>query len=188
MSFDAKEYNLDDDGGCNHLLGTRLPSLSLDATDGSTVDLSQLKNTIVVYCYPRTGRPDQPVASDWLSIPGASGCTPQSCAFRDQHNAYEALDVKVFGLSTQDTEYQRETVTRLHLTFPLLSDENLSFVKSLALPTFSFEGMTLIKRLTIIINNGEIIKVFYPINSPDKNAEDVLAYLKKLDSSSNEEL
>jgi len=167
-----------DDGACNHLTGLRLPSLSLLATDGSTVDLAQLPGLTVVYCYPRTGEPNQPVPEAWDQIPGARGCTPQSCAFRDHYQELrQAGATHVFGLSTQTTAYQQEVVERLHLPFALLSDEKLAFTRALRLPTFEFAGMTLIKRLTLIIADGKIIKVFYPVFPSDQNAAEVLAWL-----------
>jgi peroxiredoxin len=130
-----------------------------------------------VYCYPRTGRPDQGPPQGWNEIPGARGCTPQACAFRDHFQELQALDAQVFGLSTQDTEYQREAAERLHLPFELLSDEHLAFAHALRLPTFVVESMTLIKRLTLIITDGVIEQVFYPVFPPDKNAEAVIGWL-----------
>jgi peroxiredoxin len=169
----------ENDGACDHLTGMTVPSIALPATDGTTVDLSELPGTVVVYIYPRTGRPDQPVPTGWDDIPGARGCTPQSCAFRDHHAELQQLDAAVYGLSTQDTEYQREAVDRLHLPFSLLSDEQLRFAHALNLPTFSVEGMTLIKRLTLIAREGRIVKVFYPVFPPDQNAEDVITWLRE---------
>jgi peroxiredoxin len=169
-----------DDGAAAHLPGLRLPSVSLPATDGGTVDLSSLPGRTVVYIYPRTGRPDQEVPAGWNEIPGARGCTPQSCAFRDHYAELRALGARVFGLSTQDTAYQREAVDRLHLPFPLLSDEQLAFAAALRLPTFqvdSLPGQTLLKRLTLILRDGRIEHVFYPVFPPDQNAADVLAWL-----------
>jgi peroxiredoxin len=169
----------EDDGACDHLTGMTVPPIALPATDGTTVDLSELPGTVVVYIYPRTGRPDQPVPTGWDDIPGARGCTPQSCAFRDHHAELQQLDAAVYGLSTQDTEYQREAVERLHLPFSLLSDEQLRFARALNLPTFTVEGMTLIKRLTLIAREGRIVKVFYPVFPPDQNAEDVITWLRE---------
>ena len=157
----------------------RLPSVSLMSTLGDDIDLSVLEGTTVVYCYPLTGRPGRKLPPDWDEIPGARGCTPQSCAFRDHHAELAALGGRVFGLSTQDTDYQREAAERLHLPFGLLSDEKLEFVAAMGLPTFEAEGMTLVKRLTIIVEDGEIRKVFYPVFPPGKNAEDVIGWLSK---------
>jgi peroxiredoxin len=168
-----------DDGACDHLPGMRMPSLSLISTAGDPVDLSTLPGTTVVYCYPLTGRPDQNLPSGWDDIPGARGCTPQSCSFRDRHAELRQLGVRVFGLSTQDTAYQREAADRLHLPFPLLSDEKLEFARALALPTFEAEGMTLIKRLTLLIEEGEIEHVFYPVFPPGRNAEVVVRWLSE---------
>ena len=168
-----------DDGACDHLPGLRLPSLAIPATDGSVVDLSILPGRSVVYIYPRTGRPDQPIPTGWDEIPGARGCTPQSCAYRDLAADLRGLGARVFGLSTQDTEYQREAVQRLHLPFPLLSDERLALANALSLPTFEVEGMTLIKRLTLIVNDGVIETVFYPVFPPDADAGNVVAWLRE---------
>ena len=169
-----------DDGACAHLPGLALPSVPLPATDGSTVDLAALPGRTVVYAYPRTGRPDQEVPAGWDEIPGARGCTPQSCAFRDHHAELRALGVRVFGLSTQGTEYQQEAVERLHLSFPLLSDADLRLTRALGLPPFtiaSLPGQTLLKRLTLVLRDGRIEHVFYPVFPPDRNAADVIAWL-----------
>jgi peroxiredoxin len=166
-----------DDGACDHLLGMKIPSVALLSTTGEMVDLASSIGRTVVYCYPRTGQPDQNPPNGWNEIPGARGCTPQSCAFRDHYQELQAFKAKVFGLSTQGTGYQCEAVERLHLPFELLSDEKLKFAHSLRLPTFEIESMKLIKRLTLIINNGQIEKVFYPVFPPDKNAEEVIDWL-----------
>jgi peroxiredoxin len=167
-----------DDGGCAHLAGRRLPSVSLLSTHGRLVDLADLPGTSVVYIYPRTGRPDVDPPTGWNQIPGARGCTPQSCAFRDHHAELRALGARVFGLSTQTTDYQKEAAERLHLPFELLSDEALTFAGRLSLPTFVVDGMTLIKRLTLIVRDGVIAHVFYPVVPPDRNADDVAAWLR----------
>ena len=167
-----------DDGACDHLTGMRLPSVALPATNGQHVDLSTLPGRTVVYCYPRTGRPDRNPPDGWNAIPGARGCTPQSCAFRDHYAELLALDVdSVYGLSTQDSDYQREAVERLHLPFALLSDEHLAFARALNLPTFEVDGVKLIKRLTLIVHQAEIERVFYPVFPPDANAPDVIHWL-----------
>jgi peroxiredoxin len=143
------------------------------------VDLSTLTGTTVVYCYPLTGSPDQDLPPGWDDIPGARGCTPQSCAFRDHHAELKELGARVFGLSTQDTAYQHEAAGRLHLPFLLLSDEKLEFARALGLPTFEAEGMTLIKRLTLVIEEGEIKHAFYPVFPPGRNAEEVVRWLSE---------
>jgi peroxiredoxin len=166
-----------DDGACRHLTGLSLPSIVLMSTAGRLVDLSRLPGRVVAYCYPRTGLPgvDPPVG--WDEIPGARGCTPQACAFRDHYGKLRALDTEVFGLSTQDTEYQREAVERLHLPFELLSDA--ARIRSPpAVAHLEVDGLTLIKRLTLIIRDGQIEKVFYPVFPPDKNAEEVIRWLR----------
>jgi peroxiredoxin len=167
-----------DDGACNHLSGLALPSINLSATSGRTVNLATLPGWVVIYCYPMTGRPGVPLPDGWDQIPGARGCTPQSCAFRDHSQELTALNAQVFGLSTQTTEYQREAAERLHLPFELLSDSSLQFANALRLPTFDVEGMRLIKRITLIARDGKIVKHFYPVFPPDKNAEDVVAWLQ----------
>ncbi|MGH8618327.1 MAG: peroxiredoxin [Burkholderiales bacterium] len=168
-----------DDGACALLAGMRLPSLALAATDGRSMDLTALPGLTVIYIYPRTGRPDQELPTGWNAIPGARGCTPQSCAFRDHYAELRRLGApQLFGLSTQDTAYQREAADRLHLPFALLSDATLAFARALKLPTFSVDGMTLIKRLTLIARDGVIVKVFYPVFPSDRNAGDVIEWLK----------
>jgi len=169
-----------DDGACDHLAGMRVPSVPLHSTAGRSVDLANLPGRTVIYCYPRTGRPDVDPPQGWNEIPGARGCTPQSCAFRDHFKELQSLGAGVFGLSTQTTEYQREAAERLHLPFELLSDANLTFAKALRLPTFQVESMTLIKRLTMIIRDARIEKVFYPVFPPDRNAEEVARWLAQI--------
>jgi peroxiredoxin len=173
-----------DDGATKHLNGAKLPSVPLAATEGGTVDLAALPGRSVVYAYPRTGRPGIPNPEGWDMIPGARGCSPQSCAFRDHFAELKALGVRhVFGLSTQDTGYQAEAAERLHLPFPLLSDEAEALTKALALPTFEASGMTLLKRFTLVIDDGTITHVFYPVFPPDRNAEDAVAWLSRESSS-----
>jgi peroxiredoxin len=155
-----------------------LPQIVLNTTGGEVVDLSQLAGRTVIYAYPWKKRPDGPLPDGWVTIPGAAGCTPQSCAFRDHASEIRAAGAThLFGLSTQDSAYQREAVDRLQLPFPLLSDQQLCFTNALSLPTFVAAGMTLLRRLTMIINNGRIEHVFYPVFPPDQNAADVLAWL-----------
>jgi len=166
-----------DDGACDHLPGIRIPSLPLMSTAGRLVDLAALRGRTVLYCYPRTGRPDRDPPQGWNEIPGARGCTPQSCAFRDHHRELQGLGARVFGLSTQSAEYQKEAAERLHLPFELLSDSELAFARALRLPTFEIAGLVLIKRLTLILSNGKIEKLFYPVFPPDKNAQEVTAWL-----------
>jgi len=168
-----------DDGASNHLTGMTIPSVPLPATDGSTVDLSTLRGLVVVFAYPRTGIPGIENPPGWDAIPGARGCTPQTCAFRDHFEEFKALGVRhVFGLSTQDTAYQTEFANRMRLPFPILSDEHLRLGKALRLPTLETSGMTLFKRLALVIRDGKIVHVFYPVFPPDRNAGDVLALLR----------
>ena len=169
-----------DDGACAHLTGMKLPSIALRATDGAMVDLSRFPGRTVVYCYPRTGRPDQPLLPGWNDIPGARGCTPQTVCYRDHYHELRELGVAaLFGLSTQDTGYQQEVVERLHLPFQLLSDEHLALTHALKLPTFDIEGMTLIKRLTLIVSDGCIEHVFYPVFPSDSDAPNIIRWLNE---------
>ena len=167
-----------DDGGTRHLKGAKLKPLRLAATNGESVDLSTLEGRTIVYAYPRTGRPGIASPDGWDMIPGARGCTPQSCSFRDQFTDLKAQGVShLFGLSTQDPEYQREAAERLHLPFPLLSDEQLQLAKAMNFPTFETSGMTLFKRFTLVIDDGVVSHVFYPVFPPDRNATDVVEWL-----------
>jgi peroxiredoxin len=167
-----------DDGGTRHLPGTMLSAVPLPATDGTTVDLSKLPDRVVVYAYPRTGRPGVANPDGWDMIPGARGCTPQTCAFRDHFHDLQRLGVaRVFGLSTQSAADQLEVAERLHLSFPLLSDERLMLTRVMNLPTFVTAGMTLLKRFTLIVDGGRISHVFYPVFPPDRNAREVIEWL-----------
>lgn len=166
-----------DDVACVHLTGLRLPDVSLPSTKGGWVLLSALTGLTVIYIYPMTGRPGTPLPDGWDQIPGARGCTPQSCSFRDHHDELKQLGADVYGLSTQSTPYQLEAAERLHLPFAILSDEDLRFAKALNLPTLEVEGMTLIKRITLICDNGRIERVFYPVFPPERSADQVIEYL-----------
>jgi len=168
-----------DDGAARHLTSAKLPDLALPATNGSSVNLSKLTGRTVVYVYPRTGVPGVDAPPGWDDIPGARGCTPQSCGFRDHFGELKRLGVaQLYGLSTQDTAYQKEAATRLHLPFAILSDEKLALTKAMKLPTFTTFGMTLLKRMAWVIDDGKMTKVFYPVFPPDKNAEEVVAWLQ----------
>jgi peroxiredoxin len=169
----------EDDGAADHLSGGYLPALELPATGGRRVDLSRLEGWQVLYIYPMTGQPGVALPDGWNDIPGARGCTPESCAFRDHHAALQALGSDVFGLSTQTSDYQREARDRLHLPFELLSDAGLELKRTLTLPTFQVAGVELYKRLTIIAHDTRIEKVFYPVFPPDRNAGEVLAWLRE---------
>jgi peroxiredoxin len=170
-----------DDGGAAHLKGTKIPSVSLRGTDDTAVDLSALKGRTVVFAYPRTGEPGKvSLVDDWDMIPGARGCTPQTCSFRDLFAELKAAGARhVFGLSTQSNEYQAEMAARLHLPFPVLSDEKLKLTEALRLPTMEVADLTLIKRLALVVDDGNITHVFYPVFPPDRNAGDVLDWLKE---------
>lgn len=168
-----------DDRAARHLAGMRIPSIHLPATDREVIDLSSITGRVVVFAYPRTGRPGVENPQGWDLIPGARGCTPQACAYRDRFLELKALGADhLFGLSTQDSAYQREAAARLHLPFPLLSDEELRLVDALKLPTFTTSGMTLLKRLTLVLDDGVIERVFYPVFPPDQDAEEVIGWLK----------
>jgi peroxiredoxin len=170
----------EDDGATRHLTGRTLPPISLTATDGAHVDLSALKGRTVVFAYPRPGRPGVENPEGWDMIPGARGCSPQACSFRDHFSELRELGVeRLYGLSTQDTAYQREAAQRLELPFAILSDAELKLTKSLDFPTFEVEGMTLLKRFTLIVDDGTITHVFYPVFPPDRSASDVVAWLSK---------
>jgi peroxiredoxin len=169
-----------DDGAARHLIGTVLPPVSLLATDKTRVTLAELPGRTVVFGYPRTGEPGKiSIVDDWDMIPGARGCTPQTCSFRDLFSDLKAAGAQhVFGLSTQDNAYQSEMAERLHLPFPVLSDDGLELTRAVNLPTMEVAGLTLIKRLALIVDDGRITHVFYPVFPPDRNAGDVLTWLK----------
>jgi peroxiredoxin len=167
-----------DDGAADHLHGTQLPHVVLVDTDGQHIDLAALAGRTLVYAYPRTGRPGQePLVDDWDLIPGARGCTPQACDFRDHHAELTQLGTRVFGLSTQDSAYQAEAVERLHLPFALLSDEHLALTTALRLPTFTAAGQQLLRRLTLLVRDGVVEHVWYPVFPPHTHAAVVVAWL-----------
>jgi peroxiredoxin len=169
-----------DDGAADHLQGAGLPSLSLPSTSGGEVNLAEAAGgTLVLYCYPRTGRPGEPLPPGWDEIPGARGCTPQSCAFRDHFAELQALGGAVLGLSAQPLEDQVEFADRVHLPYPVLSDPALRLADALRLPTFEVAGMRLYRRLTLVASEGQIVKVFYPVFPPDRNASEVLSWLAR---------
>jgi peroxiredoxin len=172
-----------DDGGARHLAGRSWPDLTLPGSDGSSINLARTHGRAVVYAYPRTGRPGEALPTGWDAIPGARGCTPQSCGFRDHFAELNDLGVgQLYGLSTQSSDDQREVARRLHLPFALLSDARLELQRALALPTFAADGMTLLKRLTMVIDDGVITKVLYPVFPPDRSAADVVAWLRDAQS------
>jgi peroxiredoxin len=165
-----------DDGACDHLTGLAVPELTLESSQGP-IELAELGATrAVLYVYPRTGRPDRQVPEGWDAIPGARGCTPQSCGFRD-HAAELAELARVAGLSAQRIDEQRELAERLHIPFPVIADPERRLDAALRLPTFEFEGATLYRRVTLVLEAGRVAKVFYPVFPPDRNAEEVLAWL-----------
>ena len=171
-----------DDGAAEHLPGLRLPSLALPATRGGEVDpaaVAARAGTLVLYVYPRTGTPGEPSPDGWDAIPGARGCTPQSCAFRDHHAELRALGADVLGLSAQPVAEQAAFAAREQLPFALLSDPALRLAAALTLPTFEVAGMRLYKRITLIVRDGAIAHAFYPVFPPDRNAADVLAWLRE---------
>jgi peroxiredoxin len=168
----------EDDGAAGHLPGAVVSAIALQTTTGETVRLDELHGRTVLFCYPRTGRPDEELPPGWDAIPGARGCTPEACGFRDAHQQFADLGVRVMALSTQDLDYQREMADRLHLPFPVLSDERLELTRELGLPTFETSGWTLLKRLTLVIDDGTIAHVFYPVFPPDQHAGEVLDWLR----------
>lgn len=169
-----------DDGAARHLAGARMAAIALAATDGGTIDLSGLAGRVVVYAYPRTGRPGIANPDGWDMIPGARGCTPQSCSFRDHFAELKTLGVeRLFGLSTQDPDYQKEAVARLHLPFAMLSDDGLKLTRAMSLPTLEVDGMMLLKRFTLVIDDGVVTHVSYPVFPPDRNAGDVIEWLSR---------
>lgn len=169
-----------DDGAADHLRGSVVPDIALRATDGRRVSLAAIRDTrIVLYAYPRTGRPGEaPLVDDWDSIPGARGCTPETCGFRDHHTELRAAGAEVFGLSTQDTAYQQELVSRLNLPFAILSDAQLELTRAWGLPTFEAAGQTLLRRLTLVLRDGRVEHMWYPVFPPDRHADEVLAWLR----------
>jgi peroxiredoxin len=169
----------EDDGAADHLPGMALPALILDSTQEGSADLANLgAGLLVAYVYPRTGTPGEPSPTGWDDIPGARGCTPQSCAYRDALAEFEALGASVVGISAQTPDEQAGFAAREHIPFPLLSDPDLHLAQELRLPTFEVEGMTLYKRLTLVAEEGTVVKVFYPVFPPDRNASEVLAWLR----------
>jgi peroxiredoxin len=169
----------EDDGACDHLPGMTVPAMALPSTAGRSVILAEAgRPRTVVYAYPRTGEPGKPSPDGWDLVPGARGCTPQSCSFRDHHTQLLELGAEVFGLSSQTTAYQQEMALRLHLPFEVLSDADLRLTRALRLPTFEFAGMTLIKRLTLILREGGIEHVLYPVFPPDQSAAQTIAWLR----------
>ncbi len=168
------------DGAARHLTGSRVPAVALTATDGGTVELAAQSGRTVVFVYPMTGNPGVALPKDWDAIPGARGCTPHACSFRDLHvQLKDAGADRVFGLSAQNTGDQCEVVGRLHLPFSLLSDAKLDLAIAMRLPIFDVDGHTLLKRMAMIIDDGRVTAVFYPVFPPDRNADDVLQWLKE---------
>lgn len=166
------------DGAANHLIGLRLPPLALPSTLGSPVQLERLSGLSVIYAYPMTGRPDKALPENWDLIPGARGCTPQACSYRDHYSELQSFGAQLYGLSTQSPDYQKEMADRLHLPFAILSDEAMNLTAALSLPSFVANGMTLLKRLTMICRANEIIHINYPVFPPDKDIDHVIAFLK----------
>ena len=168
----------EDDGACSHLPGRALPAVTLPSTAGRMVNLAQLNIPTVLFFYPRNAQPHESIPEEWNLIPGARGCTPHSCGFRDLHQEFKLLGFQIFGVSTQDTDYQKELVNRVHLPFEVLSDAKFELVKDLRLPTFEYRGLRLLKRMAWVVEDGKITRVFYPVFPPDKNADEVLNWLK----------
>jgi len=168
-----------DDHACDHLTGMQIPSIALDSVSGESIDLGTLAGKTVVFFYPMHGHPDAPPMIGWNEIPGARGCTPQACSFRDNYARLEELSVNVFGVSSQPLDQQKDASARLHLPYALLNDSQFRLAKAMQLPTFQYEAATFIKRITIICEDGVIRKTFYPVFPPDKNIDEVIAWLKR---------
>ena len=168
-----------DDGATNHLIGMMLPNISLKSTRGDSINLRGIRGNVVIYCYPMTGQPNVPLPEGWDQIPGARGCTPQSCSFRDHYQELQALGAEVIGLSVQTSDYQKEMTGRLHLPFPVLSDSNYEFQNAMNMPTFVAAGMILLKRVTLVATNGVIKAVHYPIFPSDSDPAWAIDYLKR---------
>lgn len=168
-----------DDGGATHLIGMAMPTLALPSTAGGVVNLADLRAArTVIYCYPMTGVPGRALPDGWDAIPGARGCTPQTCGFRDHYQDLLRLHADIFGLSTQSAEYQREMADRLHLPFAILSDQEFRLCDGLKLPTFEAVGVRLLKRLTLVVREGRIEHVFYPVFPPNESVTEVLGWLE----------
>jgi peroxiredoxin len=165
-----------DDGAADHLTGMAMPHVLLPSSKGD-VNLAELAAALVLYVYPRTGKPGVDPLPGWDATPGARGCTPQSCGFRDHAAELASLGARVAGLSAQPLDDQLEFATRERIPYPVVSDERLELADALRLPTFEIAGLTLYKRLTLIARAGKIVKVFYPVFPPDRNAPDVVAWL-----------
>jgi peroxiredoxin len=168
----------EDDGACDHLTGSNIPEIILNSTHNEEVNIGKLSGYTVIYIYPMTGQPNVALPEGWNEVPGARGCTPQSCSFRDLHDDLKT-HAQIFGLSSQETDYQQEAKERLHLPFELLSDTNFLLKQHLSLPTFTLDGIERYKRITLIIKENSIKKVFYTVFPPDQNASDVLNWLKE---------
>lgn len=168
-----------DDGACEHLENMQMPNVSLSSTDDQQINLSSLSGWNVIFCYPMTGRPGFAIPEGWVQVPGAAGCTPQACSYRDNHTELKRNGIGVYGISTQTSEAQKEAADRLRLPYPLLSDADHSFSSALKLPLLEAGGLKLIRRLTLILKDGVIKKCFYPVFPPDKNVVEVMSWLSE---------
>lgn len=186
MSYDPRVLPRDlpvplDDGAADHLTGLELPPLRLESTHGELDLAAEASHLLVLYVYPRTGRPGIEPPKDWDETPGARGCTPQSCGYRDHGDALLELGARVVGLSAQSIDDQREAAQRLRLRHAVAADPELRLARALDLPTFHFAGLRLYKRLSLVAEGGRIVKIFYPVFPPDENAAEVVAWLTKRD-------
>jgi peroxiredoxin len=166
-----------DDGACEHLENRPMPDISLCSVNDQKINVSRIPGWSVIFCYPMTGGPGISIPEGWVQIPGAAGCTSQTCSFRDNYTELKRHNVSVYGISTQVSETQKEAVIRLNLPYPLLSDSDHSLSSALKLPLLEVDCLKLIKRLTLILEDGVIKKCFYPVFPPDKNVVNVLAWL-----------
>lgn len=170
----------EDDGAAGHIPNSPFPPVSLPSTAGNSIQPSTLSGLSIIFCYPRTGAPGENIPAEWDAIPGARGCTPQACSFRDASRPLLENGVShIFGVSTQDTPYQQEVKERVHLPYQLLSDEKEELINALKLPTFEWQGKRLMKRLTMAVEDGKVVKIWYPVFPPDKSAAEVLEWLEK---------
>ncbi len=170
-----------DDGACKHLTGTRMPSISLRSTNGRYMDVAEVsRQRAVFFFYPETGKPGNTIPVSWNDIPGARGCTPQSCSFRDHYQEFREMGFDVFGVSGQNLGEQIDFGRRNSLPYELLNDSDFRLTKALRLPTFEFQSKTFVKRLALVLERSEILKVFYPVFPPNRNADEVLRYLRSI--------
>ncbi|VAW52529.1 Alkyl hydroperoxide reductase subunit C-like protein [hydrothermal vent metagenome] len=168
-----------DDGACNHLEGAPFPSMLITVTPHATYDFSKEKGINIIFFYPMIGHPDSLPMTGWNEIPGARGCTPQALSYKNYFRQITKLGVRLFGASSQALKEQNDAIDRLKLPFELINDSSFLLSNALKLPTFQFNEIKMIKRLTLVVVDGVIKKVFYPVFPPNKNVDDVIVWLKE---------